>query len=316
MRVRPKVKRIVGLTGTPASNGFMDLFAEYKVLDMGARLGHFITAFRNQYFAPNKRNAQIIFSYKLLPGAEDAIFNKVRDITISMKALDHIKMPELITTNVMVKMNDCEMKAYISLKKELVLDFKDEKITASNAATLTSKLLQLASGALYTETKATVNIHDRKLDALEDLIEAANGQSVLVAYWFQHDLDRIEQRLKSLNINFQKIDTKESIELWNAKKLQVGLIHPASAGHGLNLQSGSSTLIWFSLTWSLELYQQTVARLYRQGQLEKTVVVEHILTEGTIDERILATINAKDKTQNTLLDAVKADLKGIYHENI
>jgi SNF2 family DNA or RNA helicase len=277
---------------------------------MGVRLGRFITAYRDAYFLPDKRNAQVIFSYKPAPGAEEKIYQAISDITISMKASDHIRMPELITTEYQVVLSEAERTVYDSLKKDLVLQLEDEQITASNAASLSGKLLQAANGAIYTEESKTLSLHERKLDALEDIIEAANGKSVLVAYWFKHDQKRIASRLERLKVPFSCLDTSESIRAWNKGKLPVGLIHPASAGHGLNLQSGGDTLVWFSLTWSLELYQQTVARLWRQGQRSKTVVVQYIITTGTIDERIMKVLTGKAQTQDALIDAVKAELSG------
>lgn len=303
MKVRPKVKRIVGLTGTPSSNGLMDLFAEFKLLDMGARLGRFITQYRNTYFKPDKRNGEIIYSYKPLPFAEDAIYRKISDITISMKSTDHLQMPELLTTKYEVELSDAERERYEELKTELVLTLKGDEVTAANAAALTGKLSQLANGAIYADTGDIIEFHDRKLDALEDIIEAANGKPVLVAYWFKHDLARIKKRF-----NVREIKSSSDIADWNNGNIPVAVIHPASAGHGLNLQSGGSHLVWFGLTWSLELYQQTNARLWRQGQSSKTVVIQHIVTKGTIDEQILTALKAKDKTQNSLIEAVKANL--------
>lgn len=302
MKVRPKVKRIIGLTGTPSSNGLMDLFAEFKILDMGVRLGRFIGQYRNAYFTPDKMNGPIVYSYKPLPSAEKIIYEKISDITISMKATDHLKMPELIECETVVQMSEKEKKSYTTLKKELVLSIPDGEITAANAASLSNKLSQLANGAIYLEDKEFVTIHDRKLDALEDLIESANGKPLLVAYWFKHDLERIKERFE-----VREIKTSEDIKDWNDGKIPVAVIHPASAGHGLNLQSGGATLVWFGLTWSLELYQQTNARLYRQGQND-TVVIHHIITKGTIDEDILKALKRKDKTQSSLIDAVKAKL--------
>lgn len=266
MKVRPMVKRVIGLTGTPTSNGLMDLWSEFKLLDQGKRLGRFITNYRDQYFRPDKRNGQVVFSYKPLPFAEDAIYDKISDITISMKANDYLNMPKLISNHVEVEMSEKEMKVYQELKQELVITLGDEDVTASNAASLSNKLTQMANGAIYLDNHESAIIHDRKLDALEDLIEAQCGKPVLVAYWFKHDLDRIKNRLEELKVNFKEIKTEASIEDWNKGNIEVGLIHPASAGHGLNLQEGGSTLIWFGLTWSLELYEQTNARLYRQGQ--------------------------------------------------
>ena len=309
LKVRPRVNRIVGLTGTPASNGLMDLWAEFRILDMGQRLGRFITKYRTDYFQPDKRNGQIIYSYKPLPYAEDAIYRQISDITISMKATDHLKMPELVSSEYVVQLSDTEADNYEELKRELVLSLPDGEVTAANAASLSGKLSQMANGAIYDDSGDMVHIHDRKLDALEDLIEAANGKPILVAYWFKHDLTRITERLKKLHIPFSRLDDSTSIRRWNNGEIPVALIHPASAGHGLNLQSGGSTLIWFGLTWSLELYQQTIARLWRQGQTSKTVVVQHIITKGTIDNRIMKALSQKEHTQTALIDAVKADLK-------
>jgi len=309
MKVRPKIKRIVGLTGTPASGGLMDLWSEFRLLDMGERLGRFITQYRNTYFQPDKRNGQVIFSYKPLPYAEEAIYRQISDITISMKSTDHLHMPELISTEYTVTLSEAEKQDYDKLKKELVLTLAENEITAANAASLSNKLCQMANGAIYDDDGTIRPVHDRKLEALEDLIESANGKPVLVAYWFKHDLNRITERLRSLHIPFAKMDTSDSIERWNEGKIPVGLIHPASAGHGLNLQSGGSTLIWFGLTWSLELYQQTNARLWRQGQSSETVVVQHILCKDTIDENIIKALQVKDKTQSALIDAVKANLE-------
>lgn len=308
MKVRPKVKRIVGLTGTPSSNGLMDLFAEFKVLDMGERLGRFISQYRVNFFKPDRVNGPIVYSYKLLPGAEDRIYEKISDITISMKASDYLEMPELISTEYKVYLDDEERAKYEELKNELVLQLPGAEITAANAATLSGKLSQLANGAIYDDDGSVNAFHERKLDALEDLIESANGKPVLVAYWFKHDLKRIAERLTALKVNFQRLDSDESIRKWNAGELQAGLIHPASAGHGLNLQEGGNTIIWFGITWSLELYSQTIGRLFRQGQKAKNVTVIHIITDGTVDERILKALEAKDSTQRALIDAVKAEV--------
>lgn len=303
LKVRPSVKRIVGLTGTPSSNGLMDLWAEFRILDLGQRLGRYISHYRNTYFKPDKRNAQIIFSYKPLPGAEEEIYKQISDITISMKSTDYLKMPEYVSNEVFVTLSDKEWKVYSEFKEEMVANLGDEEIDAVNAAVLSGKLLQMANGAVYdSENKAHV-IHDKKLDALEDLIEGANGKPVLVAYWYKHDLERIKDRFP-----VRQIQSSKDIEDWNNSEIPIAVIHPASAGHGLNLQSGGSTLIWFGLTWSLELYQQTNARLYRQGQKD-TVIVHHIITKNTIDEDVLLALTKKEKTQDALIDAVKANLE-------
>jgi SNF2 family DNA or RNA helicase len=292
MKVRPKVKRIIGLTGTPSSNGLMDLWSEFKLLDMGQRLGHFITQYRNDYFVPDKRNGQIIYSYKPLPYAEEAIYRIISDITISMKSTDHLKMPELVSAQYEVRLSEAEAQRYTELKQQLILQLPDGEVTAANAASLTGKLVQLANGAIYSDTGDIVEFHDRKLDALEDIIEAANGKPLLVAYWFKHDLQRIKSRFP-----VREIKSSKDISDWNDGSIPVAVIHPASAGHGLNLQTGGSTLVWFGLTWSLELYQQTNARLWRQGQSAGTVVIQHIITKGTIDERILKALSQKELTQ-------------------
>ena len=304
LKVRPYVEKIVGLTGTPSSNGLMDLWAEYRLLDFGERLGRYITRYRLKYFTPDKRSATVIFSYKLLPGAEDEIYNAISDITISMKAKDYLKMPDLIINEVTVDLDPTERRTYETLRKEMVVQISEqEEIDAVNAASLSGKLLQMANGAVYDEDKRVLRIHDKKLDALEDLIEAANGKPVLIAYWYKHDLERIKERF-----NVREILNDQDIRDWNNGKIDVAVIHPASAGHGLNLQQGGSTMIWFGLTWSLELYEQANARLYRQGQNE-TVVIHHIITKGTIDEDVMLALKRKEKMQSALIDAVKARLK-------
>ena len=304
MKVRPKLKRIVGLTGTPASNGLMDLFAEFKLLDMGERLGRFIGQYRNAYFQPDKRNGMVIYSYKPLPDAEQRIYDKISDITISMKATDHLKMPELISAEYMVQLSENEKEKYDRLKKDLIFSTEDNEVTAANAASLSNKLSQMANGAVYSDDESVIEIHDRKLDALEDIIESMNGRPLLVAYWFKHDLERIRKRFE-----IREIKSSRDISEWNSGKIPVALIHPASAGHGLNLQSGGSALVWFGLTWSLELYQQTNARLWRQGQTADTVVIQHIISKGTIDEQIMKALKSKDTTQAALIAAVKADME-------
>jgi len=308
MKVRPQVKRIVGLTGTPSSNGLMDLFAEFKVLDMGKRLGRFIGQYREWYFKPDRMNGPIVYTYKLLPGAEKAIYEKISDITISMKGTDYLDMPELISTEYKVYLDEEEKAKYQALKEELVLQLPGGEVTAANAASLSGKLSQLANGAIYDDDDSVNVFHQKKIDGLEDLIESANGKPVLVVYWFKHDLSRIIERLSQLGVHYEKLDSDASIQRWNKGQIDVGLIHPQSAGHGLNLQSGGNIMIWFGITWSLELYQQTVARLWRLGQTEKTVSVIHIVTDGTVDERILKALEAKDITQSALIDAVKVEV--------
>ena len=304
MKVRHKVDRIVGLTGTPSSNGLMDLFAEFKVLDMGERLGYYISRYRDKYFLPDKRNGMQVYSWKPREDAEQDIYDKISDITISMKSVDFLDMPELVMTEVPVNMGLKEKQKYDEFKTDLVLQLKDAAIDTANAAVLSNKLLQMANGAIYDEMNVSHHIHDQKLDALEDLIEGANGKPILIAYWFQHDLERIKERC-----NVRQIKTNQDIVDWNNGEIPVAVIHPASAGHGLNLQAGGSTLVWFGLTWSLELYQQTNARLWRQGQCD-TVVIHHIIAKDTIDEDVMLALKRKDKTQSCLIDAVKARLEG------
>ena len=303
LKVRPFIKRIVGLTGTPSSNGLMDLWAQFRILDMGKRLGRYITHYRSAYFLPDKRSADRIFTYKPADGAEQMIYDRISDITISMKSADYLKLPECIINEVPVFMDTKEKAIYETFKEDMVAKIKDDEIDAANAAVLSGKLLQMANGCIYDEDKKAIKIHDRKLDALEDLIESANGKPLLVAYWFQHDLARIKERFP-----VREIKTSKDIEDWNQGKIPLAVIHPASAGHGLNLQTGGSTLVWFGLTWSLELYQQCNARLHRQGQTD-TVVIHHIIAKGTIDEDVMAALQRKEKIQNALINAVKAKLE-------
>lgn len=311
MAMRPYMKRIVGLTGTPSSNGLMDLFAEFKVIDGGERLGRFIGEFRSRYFEEGRRNGNIVYEYIPMDYAECQIQDKISDITISMKALDYLDMPELISTKKLVRMTEKEKEKYSQFKKEYVLSELDGlEVTAANAASLTNKLVQLSNGAVYSDDHTVVPLHEQKLDALEDILESANGEPVLVAYWFKHDLARIIGRLEKLKVKSRVLKTEEDIREWNKGNVPVGLLHPAGAGHGLNLQKGGHHLVWFGLTWSLELYQQTNARLWRQGQEAETVVIQHIVTEGTIDEEILKALENKDAQQERLIAAVKAQVGG------
>ena len=311
MTMRPYMKRVVGLTGTPSSNGLMDLFAEFKVIDGGERLGRFIGEFRSRYFEEGRRNGNNVYEYIPMDYAECQIQDKISDITISMKALDYLDMPELISTKKLVRMSEKEKEKYIQFKKEYVLSELDGlEVTAANAASLMNKLVQLSNGAVYSDDHTVVPLHEQKLDALEDILESANGEPVLVAYWFKHDLARITGRLEKLKVTSRVLKTEEDIREWNKGNVPVGLIHPAGAGHGLNLQKGGHHLVWFGLTWSLELYQQTNARLWRQGQEAETVVIQQIVTEGTIDEEILKALGNKDAQQERLIEAVKAQVGG------
>lgn len=299
-KVRPFVKRIVGLTGTPCSNGLMDLWAQFRLLDKGERLGKRIGQYRDAYFTPDWNG----FTYSPRPGAEKEIYGKIADISISMKTTDHLKMPELVSVSDPVIMSEAEIKAYRKLEKEYTLPLLHDDVTAANAAVLCGKLVQLASGCVYDDGGTPTIIHNRKLDALEDLLEAQNGKPVLVAYWYQHERERIKARF-----DVREIKTDQDIADWNDGKIPVALIQPSSAGHGLNLQDGGSTIIWFTMPWSLELYQQTNARLWRQGQNADTVVIHHLVAAGTIDEDIMDALESKDKTQSAMMSAVKARLR-------
>lgn len=304
LKIRPYFERVVGLTGTPSSNGLMDLWAEIRVLDLGERLGRYITHYRNEYFLPDKRNGAVIFSYKPQPNAEERIYRRLADMTISMKSTEYLKMPELILNELEINLDEEDQMKYKKFKKEMVMTIQEKEIDAINAASLSNKLIQLANGSIYDEDKKFYEVHNKKLDKLEEIIESANGKPVLVAYWFKADKERIEKRFK-----VREIKTADDIKQWNMGMINLALIHPASAGHGLNLQSGGFTLVWFSLTWSLELYQQTNARLYRQGQKD-TVVIHHLITKNTIDEDIMKSLKRKDKTQEALMRAVKARIGG------
>lgn len=308
-KMRPFVKRWIGLTGTPSSNGLMDLWAEIGILDGGQRLGRFIGRYRDAYFKPSSMNPNtgVVYSYAPREGAEQQIYDRISDITISMKALDYLEMPECVYVNHEVQMSDQEKKLYDQLKSDLIIPLEDGDIDAANAAALSNKLLQLSNGAVYDENGIVRVVHKRKLEMLEDMIEAANGQPVLIAYWFKHDHYRIMEHLTACGYSPRDIRESEDIKDWNTGKMAVALIHPASAGHGLNIQEGGHILVWFGLTWSLELYQQTNARLWRQGQRD-TVTIHHIVCENTVDEDVLNALSSKNVTQEKLIAAVKAQL--------
>ncbi len=308
-KVRPMVKRIVGLTGTPAPNGLIDLWAEIGILDMGQRLGRFIGGYRERFFVPDKRSREMVYSYKPREGAEEVIYGLISDICISMRAVDYLEMPDCIYNRVEDAMSEKEMELYRRLERDMLLPYEDGDIDAVNAAGLSNKLMQMANGAVYDENGTVKHIHDRKLETLEDLVEAANGKPVLIAYWYQHDLARIRERIGAV-----ELDSADDFRKWNAGEIPVAVIHPASAGHGLNLQAGGSTLIWFGLTWSLELYQQMNARLWRQGQKE-TVVIHHLIAKDTLDERVMEALEKKDCGQSELVDAVRARMGGCSHDS-
>ena len=305
-QVRPHIRRIVGLTGTPAPNSLLDLWAPMRLIDEGQRLGKFITHYRNQYFLPDKRNGHQIFSYKLRDGAEQEIYDRIADITVSMRTTDYLQLPPLTITDYPVTMSRSEVEKYEQLKKTMVLELdSDEVVDAPTAAVLAGKLQQVSSGAIYTgEQRNYLELHGRKLDALEDIVESANGAPVLVAYWFVHELARILARFP----NAVPLSSSEDFQAWNRGEVQVGLIHPASAGHGLNLQDGGHLLVWLTLPWSLDLVEQTNARLFRQGQTHP-VTITRIICAGTIDTQVGAALETKNATQSALIDAVKAELE-------
>jgi SNF2 family DNA or RNA helicase len=303
-KVRHKIKRIVGLTGTPAPNGLLDIWSQIYLLDGGERLGRTYSGYRSRYFHPQKYiNGGIPTDYQINEDAEEKIYEKISDICISMKALEYLKMPECIFNKVPIELDEKEMKLYRQLERDLLLPLDDSEVDAVNAAVLSNKLLQMAGGAVYDEFGDVKTIHDKKLDALEDLIEAANGKPVLVYYGFKHERDRIKNRF-----DVGEINTSEDIAKWNRGEMQIALCHPASTGHGLNLQDGGCTIIWFSMTWSLELYQQANARLWRQGQ-KQTVVIHHIIAKNTIDERVMVALENKDTSQAALIEAVRAQIQ-------
>jgi SNF2 family DNA or RNA helicase len=309
-KVRPYAMRIVGLTGTPTSNGLMDLWAEIGILDQGQRLGRFIGRYREAYFKVGSMNPQTGIVYKYVPrdGAEEMIYARISDITVSMKALDYLDMPDCLYLRHYVDMEPQERKLYDQMKDDLIIPLEGGDIDAANAAALSNKLLQMSNGAVYDEEGKVRELHRHKLEMLEDLIESANGQSVLICYWFKHDRDRIFEYLKSVGYAPRDIRTTEDIQAWQRGEIEVGMIHPMAAGHGINLQSGGHILVWFGLTWSLELYQQANARLWRQGQKE-TVTIHHILTRNTVDDAVMAALETKDASQERLIAAVKAEIR-------
>lgn len=308
-KVRPYFKRIVGLTGTPAPNSLIDLWPQIYLLDGGQRLGKTITGYRERYFSPGRRNGYVVYNWELKDGAEKAIHEKIGDICISMMAKDYLDVPERIDNRIEVPLSDSAKAEYKRLEKDLILELNGEDITAANAAVLTNKLLQMANGAIYTESKQVINIHDEKINKLEEIVDISNGKPVLVFYNFKHDFDRISKLLDKLKVKYQTLDNSEDIKAWNNGEIEVALLHPASAGHGLNLQYGGNIIVWFGLTWSLELYQQANARLHRQGQKEN-VIIHHLVAKGTVDEDVMNALANKEVNQNMLLEAVKARLKG------
>ena len=309
-KVRPHFKRIVGLTGTPAPNSLIDLWPQMYLLDGGERLGKTITGYKERFFNPGQHNGYVVYEWKLKENAEDSINKKISDICISMKADDYLELPERIDNIINIKLPDKVLDKYKEFSKYLVMELdNEEEITAVSAAVLTNKLLQFANGAIYNDDKKIIELHDEKIDKLLEIIDTSNGKPVLVFYNFKHDKERIIKALAKRGIkDYQGLDTSEDIKNWNEGKIQVALLHPASAGHGLNLQYGGNIIIWFGLNWSLELYQQANARLYRQGQKE-SVIIHHLVAKNTVDEDVMQALENKDVNQEKLLEAVKARLK-------
>jgi SNF2 family DNA or RNA helicase len=305
--VRPKIKRVVGLTGTPAPNGLVDLWPQIYLLDQGERLGKTLTGYRQKYFTPGRTNGHVVYDYRLREESEQAIYDKISDICISMKAKDYLSLPECIHKTVKVKLSKSEKNRYDEFEKQQILALDDaDDISAVNAAALSTKLQQFANGAVYDEDRNVHEIHSAKLEALEEIIEEANGKNILLFYNFKHDLYRIEKKFKSCKP--VKLEGSADIAAWNRGEIPLYLAHPASAGHGLNLQAGGDIIVWFGPTWSLELYLQANARLHRQGRTRPVIIIQ-IIVEGTIDEDIVKAIEGKESKQDALMEAVKARIK-------
>jgi SNF2 family DNA or RNA helicase len=302
-KVRPLIKRIVGLTGTPAPNGLLDLWPQVYLLDMGQRLGQTVTGYRDRYFVPDKRdrNRGIVFTWKAKPEAESAIYTQISDICVSMKSCDYLTLPDRVDNIIPVKLSDAELSVYKQLERDLILTFDEGDVVAGNAAVLTNKLLQMCNGAIYDEFRCVREMHRAKLDALADVVEAANGKPIMVFYTYKHDLERIASAFPGA----RKLESSQDIADWNSGSVPLMLAHPMSAGHGLNLQDGGNTICWFGLPWSLEQYQQANARLHRQGQ-RNTVFIHHLVAEGTMDEVVMDALKNKAVGQDALLAALKA----------
>lgn len=303
-RVRPVIKRLVELTGTPAPNGLMDLWSQLYLLDRGKRLGKTIGQYRRQFFKPGAGSGHIVYEWNLQKGAEQEIFNRISDICVSMKSSDYIALPEVMYNIIPVKLSTPVQREYKRLAKDLILRVNDDEIVANTAAALSGKLLQMSSGAVYDDAGHVIKIHNAKLEALEDIVSTNEHKAVLVFYWFKHDLDRLKEKFPEA----VQLKTAADIKAWNSGEISIMLVHPASAGHGLNLQYGGSIIVWFSLSWSLELYQQANKRLHRSGQTH-TVVIHHLVAQGTIDEDVMKALQGKKVTQETMITAIKARIK-------
>lgn len=303
-RMRPKIRRIWGLTGTPAPNGLMDLWAQMNLIDCGERLGRRIGQYRERYFVPGARSGHVVYDWALKPRAEEAIYDKLGDISLSMRAADELKLPGRVDNTVEVKLTDAQMRGYRAFERDQVADFGDQEVTAASAAALANKLLQWANGAVYDDEGGWAEAHNAKIEALKGIVEEAQGQPVLVFYAYRHDLERIKAAIPEAHV----LDAGGSglVRKWNAGKIPVLLAHPLQAGHGLNLQSGGHIVVWFGLTWSLESYLQANARLDRQGQTS-CVVVHHLVAKDTVDERVMGVLAGKWSLQDTMMNALKGE---------
>lgn len=302
-KITPLLNRVVGLTGTPTPNSLIELWPQLYLLDRGERLGKTQTAYKDRYFYPVSGQGHITYKWGLKEGAEKAIHNKISDICVSMKSEDHLEMPDRVDNFIEIQLSDKVMKAYKEFEKEKILEIQEDVLTAANAAVVTNKLLQFSNGNIYDDDGNTHFIHRQKLDALQEIVEASQGQSLLIFYNFKHDYEALIQEFKG--IKPRQLNTPQDIKDWNDGKIRMVLAHPASIGHGLNIQAGGHIIVWYGLTWSLELYQQANARLYRQGQKD-SVIVHHLVSKGTVDENVMSALREKDKTQNSLMEAVKA----------
>ena len=311
-QVRPLVERFVGLTGTPSPNGLMDLWPQMYLIDRGERLGKTITGYRSRYFNPGKSNGYVVYSYEPKPGAEEAIQKQISDICISMKAEDYLQMPALTVNDISVRLSPQEQQLYQEMEREKLMQVDGEQITALSAATVYNKLLQMANGSVYSDDGAIVDIHSRKLDALAEILDTANGQPVLVFYNYRHDFDRLNKAFRSYKP--QTLKDQKDIQAWNEGEIPLLLAQPASMGHGLNLQAGGHIIVWYGLNWSLELYQQANARLYRQGQ-KNGVVIHRLIAHGTVDEDVIQRLEGKDATQEGFMESLKARIKAVKEEN-
>lgn len=303
-KVRPFMKRIVELTGTPAPNGLLDLWSQIYLLDMGERLGKTISEYRRRYYTPGRGNGMVTYEWNLNEGDDEVIFKKVEDICVSMKSEDYLTLPEVVYNVIPVKLKANELKLYKQLEKDMVIDLQGQELVALSAGALSNKLLQMANGQVYTDEHKVLRIHKAKIEAMYDIIEANEHKNLLVMYWFNHDLDQLKGAFPYARV----LKDSQDIRDWNEGRIRMLLMHPASAGHGINLQRGGHIVVWFGLTWSLELYQQANKRLHRSGQA-KNVFIHHLVAQGTIDEEVMSALSSKDAGQRKMLQAIKARIE-------